>query len=168
MSRSEALSATHRSSLPCGDKVIDYQGGYVNAGGRDSVLELCRVVHLMDDETIRALHQVDTQDLPTDHLRGTDGEFGKFVCYLAVRRLPPSRRVGPPIAALRSPVYRRDCLASDDERADIPRGPLDEFLQVVNPVEGAHLLPVLEDGARHIPVPDQRRAPPPPTYDRLA
>jgi len=121
----------------------------------------------MDDETIRALHQVDTHDLPPDHLRGTGGEFGKFLCYLAVRRLPPSRRVGPPIAALRSPVYRRDCLASDDERADIPRGPLDEFLKVIDPVEGEHLFPILKDGARHIAVLDQGGEPPPAPHDGL-
>src|SRR5881296_3588486 len=101
----------------------------------------------MDDETIRTLHQVDTHDLPADHLRGTVGEFGEFFCYLAVRGLPPSRRVGSPISPLRSSVYRRDGLASDDEGADVPRGPLDEFLKVVDPVEGEHLLPILEDGA---------------------
>src|SRR5436309_15734885 len=121
----------------------------------------------MHDETIRALHQVDTHDLPTHNLRGTGGEFGKFLCYLAVRRLPPSRRVGPPIAALRSPVYRRDCRASYDERADVPRGPLDEFLKVIDPVEGEHLLPILEDGAGHIAVLDQGGGAPLAAHERL-
>src|SRR5688572_20887366 len=110
---------TETMSSPPGltDAEVEDAAGDVDAGGRDAVLELHRVVDLVHGVALGGLHDVEGEDAAAHGLRGAEADLVEFRRNGVRRGLAAAGRVRDPMGA-RS-ADRRDGLVAHHEGTDV-------------------------------------------------